>query len=120
MLPTIRIGETDITRLIVGGNPFSGNSHVDEKLDWSMRDYFTTQRIKDTLFRCQENGINAMLLRGDMHIMRIIHEFRQDGGVRERFCVQQIDAAGMQVRFQQVHGVFIGPLVVDVVIIVGV
>lgn len=33
MLPTIKIGDNDITRLIVGHNPFSGNSHVSEKLD---------------------------------------------------------------------------------------
>lgn len=42
MLPTIQLGNTSVTRLIVGGNPFSGNSHVNEALDWQMRDYFTT------------------------------------------------------------------------------
>ncbi|MBO5522039.1 MAG: hypothetical protein J5973_10260, partial [Eubacterium sp.] len=87
MLPTIQLGNTSVTRLIVGGNPFSGNSHVNEALDWQMRDYFTTQRIKETLFRCQEHGINTMLLRGDMHIMRIIHEFRQDGGNLNWICM---------------------------------
>ncbi len=79
-MDTIRIGDTQISRLIVGGNPFSGNSHVNGDMDWEMREYFTTRRILDTLHRCQENGINTMQLRGDMHIMRMIFEFRQEGG----------------------------------------
>ena len=80
MLPTIKIGDANISRLIVGGNPFSGNSHVNGEVDQQMREYFSTARIKETLFRCMENGINTMQMRGDMHIMRMIMEFRQDGG----------------------------------------
>ena len=80
MLPTIRLGSTEITRLIVGGNPFSGNSHWDSKRDWEMRDFYTSAKIKETLFHCEECGLNAMLLRGDMHIMRLIREYRNEGG----------------------------------------
>ncbi len=87
MLPTIKIGNTDVTRLIVGGNPFSGFSHWDRELDWQMRDYFTAAKIKEVLFRCRENGMNTMLLRGDMHIMRLIHEFRQEGGDLHWICM---------------------------------
>lgn len=80
MLPTVKLGNTDITRLIVGGNPFSGNSHWSEERDWEMRNFFTYDKIKETLFHCEECGINTMLLRGDMHIMRLILEYRQQGG----------------------------------------
>ena len=80
MLPTVKLGNTDITRLIIGGNPFSGNSHWSNELDWEMRDFYTTDKIKEILFHCIECGMNTMLLRSDMHIMRIIHEFRQQGG----------------------------------------
>lgn len=80
MLPTVKLGQTDITRLIVGGNPFSGNSHWSNARDWEMRDFFTSERIKQTLFHCEECGINTMLLRGDMHIMRLIYEYRKEGG----------------------------------------
>ena len=61
MLPTVKIGSTEVSRLIVGGNPFSGNSHFSEEMNWQMRDYFTTVRIKDTLARCSENGMLAGL-----------------------------------------------------------
>lgn len=80
MLPTIKIGPYELTRLIVGGNPFSGNSHVSAELDAEMESYFTTARIKETLFRCEACGLNAMQIRGDRHIFRIIREFRQEGG----------------------------------------
>ena len=80
MLPTIRLGAADISRLIIGGNPFSGNSHMSSELDNEMEDYFTTENIKKTLYRCNECGINAMQLRGDKHIFRIMREFRLEGG----------------------------------------
>ena len=80
MLPTIKLGNTDVTRLIVGGNPFSGNSHWSKERDWEMRDFFTYDQIKKALFHCEECGLNSMLLRGDMHIMRLIHEYRMEGG----------------------------------------
>ena len=80
MLPTIKLGNLEVSRLIVGGNPFSGNSHVDGAMDEAMRDFFTTAKIKETLHKCEECGINTMQMRGDMHIMRIVREYRQEGG----------------------------------------
>jgi hypothetical protein len=79
MLPVIKLGGTDITRLIIGGNPFSGNSHVSAALDAEMMDYFTTENIKKTLWDCVTHGINAMQLRGDRHIMRIMRELQNEG-----------------------------------------
>jgi len=80
MLPTVALGNTQVTRLVIGGNPFSGNSHISRALDEEMMDFFTTERIKKTLFRCMECGVNAVQLRGDRHIMRILREFRAEGG----------------------------------------
>ena len=79
-LPIVNFCGTPISRLIIGGNPFSGNSHQNALLDAEMEDYFTTQRIKDTLWKCLENGIDTAQLRGDKHIMRILREFRLEGG----------------------------------------
>ena len=80
MLPTVPFGEHRITRLIIGGNPFSGNSHISRELDDEMMDYFSTGNIKKTLSDCQRHGLNTMQLRADRHITRIIREFRQEGG----------------------------------------
>ena len=80
MIPKVEFCGTEISRLIVGGNTISGTSHVSKELDAEMEDYFTTQKIKDMLFRCQEVGINTMQLRADKHIVRLIREFRLEGG----------------------------------------
>lgn len=80
MLPQIEIRGQSFSRLIVGGNPVSGNSHVNRQLDRDMEDYFTAENVKKMLFRCEENGINALQMRGDKHIMRLIREYRQEGG----------------------------------------
>lgn len=83
MLPTINLGEHKITRLIIGGNPFSGNSHVSSQMNEEMENYFTTENIKRTLFRCEERGINTMQVRGDKHIFRMLREYRNEGGKLE-------------------------------------
>jgi hypothetical protein len=79
-LPTVRFGGADVSRLIVGGNPFSGNSHTSGALSEEMADYFTADRIKQTLFECERCGITAMQLRADRHIMRVLREYRNEGG----------------------------------------
>ena len=80
LIETIKLGDAEVTRLIVGGNPFSGNSHVSAEMDADMEDFFTTKAIKDTLSACIAGGINTAQMRADKHIMRILREFRQEGG----------------------------------------
>ena len=79
-IPLVRIGQHAVSRLIVGGNPFSGNSHVSAGLDEEMADYFTAENIKRTLRDCEAAGITAVQARGDRHIQRVLREFRNEGG----------------------------------------
>ena len=80
MLPTMKIGDLEITRLIVGSNPFTGKSHLDENVDADMKDYFTDEAAFAMLDRCWDAGINAVQSRGAMPIMGLIHRYRQAGG----------------------------------------
>lgn len=79
-LPTIKIGDLDVTRVIVGGNPFSGFSHQSPERDREMLDYYTVERIKKTLFQCEAAGMNSCVLRVDAHIWRMLREYRNEGG----------------------------------------
>jgi len=79
-LPKVRWGVHTLSRLIVGGNPVSGNSHVSPAMDTEMRDYFTSTNIKQMLASCERAGINTWQSRGDRHILRMLHEYRQEGG----------------------------------------
>lgn len=79
-MPQVQFGNTLISRLIVGGNPISGNSHISGRLSREMTDYFTAARIKQLLQNCESAGINTWQSRGDRHIMRLLNEYRLEGG----------------------------------------
>lgn len=79
-LGVILLGSLSVSRLILGGNPFSGNSHQSPAADREMVGYFTTARIKETLRQAESLGINTLLARADRHIMRVLREYWDEGG----------------------------------------
>ena len=79
-MPTVRIGKHEFSRLIVGGNPVSGNSHLPGSASREMRDYFSADNVKKLLRACEQAGINTWQSRADRHIMRLLHEYRLEGG----------------------------------------
>jgi len=87
LLPTIPFGDTRITRLIIGGNPFRGNSHRSDAMSRDMEAYYTVERVKQTLFACERAGINAVQARGDALILACIREYWAEGGTMH-FIVQ--------------------------------
>ena len=52
LLPTVELGGKMITRLICGGNPLSGYSHVSSDLDRKMIEYYTMPNIQALLNEC--------------------------------------------------------------------
>ena len=76
----MKIGDLEITRLIVGSNPFTGKSHLDENTDKDMREYFTDEQAFAMLKRCEDAGINAVQSRGSMPVMGLIGRYRAAGG----------------------------------------
>jgi hypothetical protein len=79
-MPVVNFGGHTVSRLIVGGNPISGNSHIDAAASLEMTDYFTAENVKKLLRRCEQAGINAWQSRGDRHILRLLNEYRLEGG----------------------------------------
>lgn len=100
--PQISLGNMTVSRLIIGGNPFSGNSHTSAELDSQMLDYFTTDRIKETLFECERHGITATLSRGDRHIIRTMREYWNDGGKLQWICQIASELADLKGHIRQV------------------
>jgi len=80
MLPTMKIGDLEVSRLIVGTNPFTGKSHLDSKTDADMKDYFSEEKVFAMLDKCVNAGINAVQSRGSMPIMGLISRYRKAGG----------------------------------------
>jgi hypothetical protein len=79
-IPTISIASHRITRLIIGGNPYSGISHQSPAASKTMVDYYTTRQIMADLAQAEQNGINTVLARADKHIMRTLNEYWNTGG----------------------------------------
>jgi len=82
----VKIGHLAISRLAIGGNPFSGFSHQTPEKDREMSRYYTTARIKETLGQAEVLGINAFFGRADRHIMRVLQEYWDEGGTIQWFA----------------------------------
>ncbi len=58
-MPTIKLGNHVISRLICGSNPLLGYSYLGTHTDRQMKEYFTVERIVDFLGKCEKAGITA-------------------------------------------------------------
>ena len=77
----MKIKDLEITRLIVGSNPFTGKSHMTPEVDSDMRAHFNTyERAHEMLRRCEDVGINAVQSRGSLPVMDLIYKYRKSGG----------------------------------------
>jgi hypothetical protein len=79
-LPTVSFCGAKVTRLVCGGNPLSGFSHVSAELDREMVEYYTMPKIQALLAECLRQGINTFQSRADRHQMRAYLEHRLGGG----------------------------------------
>jgi hypothetical protein len=73
-LGTTRLGPLEISRLTIGGNPFSGFSHQTPERNDEMRHWYTAARIKDALRHAEQIGVTAHVGRADHHVMRFLME----------------------------------------------
>ena len=81
-----QIKHLQVSQFILGSNPFSGFSHQGVQIDEDMRHYFSTVRIKQILFEAETLGVNTFLARTDFHVMRMLMEYRDEGGCLQWFA----------------------------------
>jgi len=77
---TVQLGNLTVSRLILGGNTFSGFSHQNPKRDREMLDYFTMANIQKLFKQAEDLGIDTFLGRADRHVQRALREYWNDGG----------------------------------------
>ncbi|MCU0916049.1 MAG: hypothetical protein MUC88_16025 [Planctomycetes bacterium] len=89
-LPTGKIGNLTITRLIVGGNLTSGNAHSRDLVYVSslLRQYFTPAKIFETWELCEECGINTAVLRLDDQVVGLLTKYWNERGGKLQWIVQ--------------------------------
>ncbi len=86
-LPTIRLGDHRVTRLIAGSNPISGYSYMGPLLDQHMRDYFTPERTVEFLLRCEREGISAHQFSHPERTAGVLRTLRQRGSKMKFICL---------------------------------
>ncbi len=79
-LPKVKFGKAEITRLIIGSNPFYGYSHFNGLLDRHMREWMTQDRKMEVLHRCEQVGINTWQVHYNDQPMQDIRRYRAEGG----------------------------------------
>ncbi len=82
----VQFKNVNVSRFILGSNPFSGFSHQSPDVDVAMRHFFTTHRIKETLSQAASLGVNTLIARTDYHVMRMLMEYRDEGGTLQWFA----------------------------------
>jgi hypothetical protein len=76
-VPKMKFGGVEISRLILGCNPFLGEGHFNPTLSALMREYFTPDRVCAIMHQCNRFGINAYNLAGGP---ATIQRFEAEGG----------------------------------------
>ena len=89
-LPMGRIGNVNISRLICGGNLISGFAHSRDLVYVSslLRNYFTDEKVMETLEICEETGINTAILRLDNHCIGLLKKYWNERGGEIQWIAQ--------------------------------
>ena len=80
-MPTIRLGKLEVSRLILGSNPFFGFDHGNPQANGdAMRKYYTPERIMAVMDQAADLGINAVWTPCYDHWIRLWNTYRERGG----------------------------------------
>ena len=81
MLPSVDFCGFNVTRLILGANPFGGFSHQSKKRSEEMLFYYTPDRIVETLRRAEAAGINTVITNsGSPNVLEALRTYFSAGG----------------------------------------
>ena len=81
MLQTVEFCGLEVTRLIIGANPFGGFSHQNSERNQEMIAYYTPERIRETWVRAWDAGINTMITNNETpHVIQTTAEYLAEGG----------------------------------------
>lgn len=84
LLPNVNFLGKKLTRMIVGDNPQTGHSYIEDRITGEeMKVFYTAEKILETLFTIQDAGYNAILPLSNPSNLKILKEFRRLGGKLE-------------------------------------
>ena len=103
--PAAMIGNREMSRMLIGGNPFSGISHSEPLLYPSrvFKQYFTREKVVETLSICVQNGINTFLGRIDENVIGFLKLYEKTYGERMPWIAQTSAKAEKGATKQQIQ-----------------
>lgn len=110
---------TQISKLIIGDNPFNGHSYITEYIpDSEMLAYHTEERILSAMHEMESLGINTMLPLADPYIIRVLQHYRAQGGkmnfIFQLYAPMNLEVSMRQMMSVQPLGAYISGSFVDV------
>lgn len=91
LLPTIKLGKHDVTRLILGGNPVYGYSHFNKLFSRHMTDWHTPERVQQLLQRAEQAGVNTWQNSYAERTLQDLERYRAAGGKMHWLCLGKSD-----------------------------
>ena len=80
LLPTVKFGKADITRLIIGSNPLYGYSHFNRIFDKQMLEFYTQDKKMEVLKSAERNGIGTWQVHYNNQPLADYLRYREEGG----------------------------------------
>lgn len=87
-MPTIKLGTLEVSRLILGSNPFWGYAHQPGIEAEEMKAYYTDERIVAVLDEAASLGITALASPPEQRWLQLFAKYR-DGGGKLRIWIAQ-------------------------------
>jgi len=91
LLPTIKLGLHEVTRLILGGNPIYGYSHFNRILSQSQTAWHTPERVVELLKHAEASGINTWQNSFAERTLSDLDRYRAAGGKMHWLCLGKPD-----------------------------
>ncbi len=79
-VPKMMFGKVEMSRLVIGYNPFHGMSHYTPTLNSLMTEYYTPEKVVEVLHRCARFGINTCALTPSGRAVTDHETFQLEGG----------------------------------------
>jgi len=79
-LPKIRLGNLEVSRLILGSNPFFGYAHQPGDIGRQMVEYYTDARITEVLTQAADSGITAVAAPPEQRWIKLFNRYLDQGG----------------------------------------
>lgn len=85
---TIKLAGLEVSRFILGSNPFWGYAHKPGKLGEEMKQWYTDDRIKSVLDQAAEAGVSTIASPPDLRWREVWAKYQENGGKMKIWIAQ--------------------------------